>query len=113
MPDMVSSCRSIFLGGLLLLAGMLPSFAALPPYYQRVRELQAILDDESIQAKLGGKPIDSITFIEQDHYEVLGGACLIEVQILDVPLVQGAPPILGPRKFTLSVGDPDCETGDQ
>ena len=105
--------RTVVLSLLLSLAGMAPSFAALPPYYQRARELQAILEEESIQAKLGGKLIDSITFIEQDRYEVLGGGCLIEVQIVDVPPEKGAPLILGPRKFALSVGEPSCETGDQ
>ena len=103
--------RSAILVAALVSTAAVPAFAALPPYYQRAREIQAILDSDAVREKLKQAPIDSITSIDTDVYDVAGGACDVEVTIVDVPPEPGKPQMVGPRKFTLDVGDADCSTG--
>lgn len=81
--------------------------AALPPQYQRQRELVEIIQSSEVQAALNGAPIESITRNGEDRYTVTGGVCSVVVEIVDET---GQMPggWAGPRRFSLSVGEADC-----
>lgn len=85
----------------------LPALAALPPQYQRQRELQAILADNGVADAFGVEGISAIEYVEPDLYRVTGGACTLEVKIVDVPNTHGEG-WAGPREFALAVGEPIC-----
>lgn len=88
-------------------AATLPAMAALPPQYQRQRELQAIIADDSVIEAFGFEGIDAVEFVETDLYRVTGGACTLEVRILDAPNSHGEA-WAGPREFGVEVGKPVC-----
>lgn len=90
-----------------LLAASLPASAALPPQYQRVAEMRAILDDITITDLFGiQRPIERIEYIETDLYRVTSGACHVDVRIVDKPNVSG---MVGPRQFEVEPGVLVCE----
>lgn len=83
-----------------------PSLAALPPHFQRKAEIEAVL--KSAVEILGiGQPVDAISFIETDRYEVRSGNCTMVVRIIDTP---GQKPDgwAGPRDFTALPEAPIC-----
>ncbi len=81
------------------------AFAALPPYYQRAREIAAISESSDVQEALRGAPIDSIVWTGTDRVQVKGGNCSAEVLIIDTGKRSDPP---GPRKFKLKVKKPTC-----
>ncbi len=82
--------------------------AALPPYWQRTRELQAILESGEIARKLNNRPIDTIERIGIDLYRVRADGCSLEIEIVTDP--SGKPPgWVGPRPFHLKIGEPVCQ----
>jgi hypothetical protein len=87
------------------LAG-LPAQAALPPNYQRVAELRAVLALAEV-ATLGGtmQPIERIEYAGPDRYRVSAGRCHIDVRIVDLPVPRG---LVGPRRFEARPGRPAC-----
>ena len=84
------------------------SLAALPPQYQRQRELQAIVDSIDVVDAFGFDGVDSIEYVGDDIYRVRGGACSLEVTIVDLPNTHGEG-WAGPREFKIEVGMPVCE----
>jgi hypothetical protein len=100
--------RTIFLALALAACAAVPALAALPPYYQRASEIQAILDSDEVREKLKQMPIDAITSTDADVYQVVGGDCRLEVTVVDVLQEASKPPVVGPRQFTLEVGEADC-----
>ena len=92
----------------LSLATTAPSFAALPPQYQRQRELQTIVDSIDVVDAFGFDGIGSIEYLGGDLYLVKGGTCSLEVTIVDLPNTHGEG-WAGPREFTIEVGTPTCE----
>jgi hypothetical protein len=91
--------------GLAMLAGTVPAMAALPPHYQRQNEFEAIIGH--VVEEFGiDHPIDSIVMKDTDFYEVISGACHMEVVIVDVP--PAAEPIAGPRQFAVESGPLVC-----
>lgn len=86
----------------------LPALAALPPQYQRQRELQAILADEAVIDAFGLEGIGAVEFVAPDLYRVTGGECTLEVKIVDVPNTHGEG-WAGPREFALELGQPVCK----
>ena len=70
-------------------ATTLPALAALPPQYQRQRELQAILADNGVADAFGVEGISAVEFVGPDLYRVTGGPCTLEVKIVDVPNSHG------------------------
>jgi hypothetical protein len=78
--------------------------AALPPQYQRQKELEAIIASGDILARLRSSPIDRIEYMDSDLYRVTAGPCSLEVRI--VTDRQAAPP--GPRRFHLQIGEASC-----
>lgn len=94
--------------GLVMLAGTVPAMAALPPHYQRQDELEAIIGH--VVEEFGiDHPIESIMMKGTDFYDVISGACRMEVVIVDVPPAAGAEPMAGPRQFAVESGPLVCE----
>jgi hypothetical protein len=94
-----------------LLLPLLPlgdAAAALPPYWQRLRELEAILRSMDVADRLQESPIVSVTVTGIDVYEVRTESCTLIVNIVDRPLAPGEEPMVGPRQFQLEIGEPEC-----
>lgn len=92
------------LSALLLLTATAGARAALPPYWQRLGEIRAILESNDIARKLEERPIDSIERPADDLYRVKAGPCTIDIRIVDDP----QPPMPGPRRYHIEVGEPAC-----
>jgi hypothetical protein len=107
MTTFVLDCsRRIALAGTaaaLLLTAATAAQAALPPYWQRVHEIQAILDDGDVGRALREAPIDRIERTAEDRYQVQAGPCALEIRIIGES--RSDP---GPRKFHLQLGEPAC-----
>ena len=89
--------------------------AALPPYYERARELTAILQEPRVQRQLRDQPIEGLELTAPDTWRVRAGNEVIVNVIDDAGPVEvdprtGAPRavIVGPRRFALRVGDARC-----
>jgi hypothetical protein len=82
-----------------------PAAAALPPQYQRLAELRAIIADPGVVGAFGGAPIDRIEYVRSDLYRVSGGGCRIEVAIVGLPTPGG---MVGPRRFEVKAGRKAC-----
>jgi hypothetical protein len=80
--------------------------AALPPQYQRLAELRAILDDSRVVGAFTGRPIDKIERIAEDLYRLTAGTCSMDVAIKDNP--SGAT-VIGPRRFLIDPGQMACK----
>ena len=93
------------IGTILVMAG--EALAALPPYYQRAREFEAIVNSADVANKLGKAPIDQIERPSEDLYRVRAGTCTLEVRIVD-DTGSKEPGWAGPRRFKLDVGKPSC-----
>lgn len=100
--------RRMILAGLLSLVTSLPVLAALPPQYQRQRELLAIINDMSVVDAFGFDGIDAIELVEPDLYRVRGGKCILDVSIENLPNTHGEG-WAGPREFTTVVGEKTCK----
>ena len=86
-----------------LLAAAVPALAALPPYWQRAREVQAIIESSEIARLLKENPVDGIEWREVDLYSVRAGTCRVDVRIVDLPqAMQGA------RRFRIEPGPVHC-----
>lgn len=91
---------------ILVLAGTLPSLAALPPHYQRQAEIEAVL--EAAVEVLGiSQLVDGVSLVEPDRYEVRYGACTMVFRIVDTPKLH-AQGWAGPREFTVAPEAPRC-----
>lgn len=76
--------------------------AALPPRYQRQRELAQVIDEAS---RTLVEPIDQVSYVGEDRYRVLAGRCAVIARIVSLPSV---PMMSGPRKFTVRLGRAVC-----
>ena len=92
----------------LILATALPALAALPPQYQRQRELLAIIENAAITDEFGIEGIESVESVGVDRYRVTGGRCALEVTIVDAPSTRPAG-FTGPREFILEIGETVCD----
>lgn len=100
------SARRLALAAGLVLAGS-STFAALPPEYQRLEELKAIIaaaDAEGIAAIVG--EITAIEFIVSDYYEIRSATCVVAALIVTPP--QKGPPLIGPRQFEVHLQPAVC-----
>ncbi|HMG49385.1 MAG TPA: hypothetical protein VK597_02250 [Inquilinus sp.] len=89
---------------ILLVAPTAGARAALPPYWQRAAEIQAILDNGDVARKLDEAPIDRIERVGNDLYRIQAESCALDIRIVGES--RSDP---GPRKFRLEVGDPACK----
>jgi hypothetical protein len=98
---------SISRSGIALPAGLAvallaaPAWAALPPQWQRARELHGVVD-KAVEL-FGNRPIEAIERLEGGAYRVRGGGCELVVTI--VPKPQTMP---GPLAFSLAPGKLSC-----
>jgi hypothetical protein len=91
----------------ILLIGTIAASAALPPYWQRKAEIQAIVDSDAIAGVLESRgPIDAVERVGNDRYRVRAGACALDVLIVDDASAAAMP---GPRKFLLKLGELVCK----
>ncbi|NPD17674.1 hypothetical protein HOY34_21065 [Xinfangfangia sp. D13-10-4-6] len=72
----------------------LPAFAALPPYYDRVEQIQTIISSEALAEHLGGRPIESLDYERHDangaiKWEVDTDGCDVDVWLDPQPLPEG------------------------
>ena len=90
-----------------LLIGTAAASAALPPYWQRKAEIDAIADSSDVARRLERHgPIDVIEHVGKDHYRVRADTCTLDVFIVDDTSAEPTP---GPRKFKLQVGKLVCK----
>lgn len=81
--------------------------AALPPYWQSAREIEAIVNDARVHDALKyEEPILSVTTSGDDAYELRTARCRVTVTIVDVAQAEA---MVGPRQFDLVVGEAKCQ----
>ena len=84
----------------------LPASAALPPNYQRIAELRAVLNDGGVGAAFDmSQPIERIEYVRPDLYRVSAGRCRLDVAIVGLPMPRG---MAGPRRFEVRPGRKVC-----
>jgi len=101
-----SVVRRIALAAGMALAGS-AALAALPPEYQRLEELKAILvavQAEGVAGTIG--EINVIEYVGTDHYEIRSVTCTVAALIVTTP--QKEPGIPGPRIFEVRLQPPVC-----
>ena len=86
----------------MLLASALAAQAALPPNFQRARELTAIVD--AVAGELRDHPIDSVSHVDGYIYEVVAGPCRLTATIVPKP----SDGMVGPLQFTVELSPPEC-----
>jgi hypothetical protein len=80
--------------------------AALPPKYQRLRELEAILASSEVTGAFpDSELIVGIEYVRPDRYRVRSAKCRLDVVLKDVPLPSG---MVGPRQFSVKPGRIAC-----
>ena len=95
--------------GMILFAWASAASAALAPNYERLRELEAILQNQELIEKLGIQPIISIEAGGNATYTVRTANCTVVVTLVSTPnATPNAPPLLGPWQFTIQVGEQQC-----
>ena len=82
------------------------AMAALPPQYQRLAELRAILNDSRVVGAFTSHPIDKIERIAEDLYRLTAGTCTMDVAIKDDPSRAG---VVGPRSFFIDPAQMACK----
>jgi hypothetical protein len=84
-------------------AAGVPASAALPPHYQRLAELRAVLAHPQV-ARMG-QSVDRIEYVKSDLYRVTAGRCRMDVTIVGLPTPPG---MAGPRRFEARPGRKVC-----
>ncbi len=99
------ACRLAWELGLLL-ATVASALAALPPYYERTREMSAVIGDAEVKQKLGNREIVGIEAVAPATYRVWSDRCWLEVKLVGKP---HAPPLAGPWQFEIRPGEAHCK----
>jgi hypothetical protein len=97
--------NKVFALGAALAAAAGPASAALPPNYQRIAELKAVLGHIEVGRAFGLQPIDRIELLRTDVYRVTAGRCRLDVAIIDLPTPGG---VAGGRRFEARPGRKVC-----
>jgi hypothetical protein len=83
--------------------------AAVPPQYQRPKEIRAILEDAKVlEAFNATHPIEKIERIENAHYRMSSGACFMDIALVDDPSVKHPPNWYGSWTFVVQAGTLIC-----
>jgi hypothetical protein len=91
---------------LMLAASAAPAAAALAPNYQRLVELQAVLEHPGVIGAFGTmEPIDRVEYASPDLYRVTAGRCRLDVRIVGLPMPRG---MVGARRFEARPGRKVC-----
>jgi len=89
-----------------VLVGAAEADAALAPKYDRLKQFQAVLTDQVVEA-LGERPITRIERMKNGSFEVWGGECLVFVKLKAVPPKGG---MVGPTTYEIAeVSPPACK----
>lgn len=81
-------------------------FALLPPFYQSIKEITAVLNDPEVIQKLNTPyPISSIIKTETG-YQITVQECTLNVRIEYIPLKNG---MVGPANFKVHAEDLICK----
>lgn len=96
---------ALIAGAGLAAAVSLPASAALPPKYQRIAELRAVLEHQGVVRALGDALITRIEFVRNDLYRVHAGGCHIDAAIVGLPMRPG---MVGARRFEVRPGRRVC-----
>ena len=84
----------------------LPAAAALPPNYQRLAELRAVLEHPGVAGAFGVmEPIDRLEYVAPDLYRVTAGRCHLDVRIVGLPMPNG---MVGARRLEARPGERVC-----
>ena len=99
--------RSLKVLVLLVVMFLIPAaIAALPPHYQRLAEINAILNNTGVAEIFGiEKPIESIEYLAVDVYRVTGGGCHMFVRLFGKAMPEG---FVGARQFDIVLNDLHC-----
>lgn len=82
-----------------------PAAAALPPNYQRLAELRAVLALPEVGGAFGIAPIERIELVSTDLYRVSAGRCHLDVRIHGLPMPRN---MVGARRFEARAGRAVC-----
>lgn len=83
-----------------------PASAALPPNYQRLAELRAVLNHPAVGSAFGmDGPVERVEYVRPDLYRVSSGRCRMDVAIVGLPMPRG---MAGPRRFEARPGKKVC-----
>lgn len=85
--------------------GATPAAAALPPQYQRLAELRAVLNHPGVTGAFASVPIERIEYVRTDLYRVSAGPCHLDVRIVDLPTPRN---VVGGRRFEARPGQRVC-----
>jgi hypothetical protein len=91
------------LAAAVLALAAVPAAAALAPNYQRIAELNAVLEHPGVANAM--PPIDRIEYVRTDLYRVTAGRCRLDVRIVDLPVPRG---MVGARHFEARPGRRVC-----
>jgi hypothetical protein len=96
---------TLFAAGAAAALTAIPAQAALPPNYQRLAELRAVLDLPAVGTAFGIEPIDRIDYVATDLYRLSAGRCHLDVRIVGLPMPRG---MVGARRFEARAGRRVC-----
>ncbi|HYD12410.1 MAG TPA: hypothetical protein VEC11_06155 [Allosphingosinicella sp.] len=82
-----------------------PAAAALPPNYQRLAELRAVLALPEVGRAFDLEPIERIEYAARDLYRLSAGRCHLDVRIVDLPTPRN---VVGARRFEARAGRRIC-----
>jgi hypothetical protein len=83
-----------------------PAPGALPPQYQRLAELRAVLENPGVAGAFSVmEPIERVEYVSPDLYRVTAGRCHLDVRIADLPTPRG---MVGARHFEVRPGRRVC-----
>ena len=83
-----------------------PAGAALPPNYQRLAELRAVLNHPAVGSEFGmDDPVERIEYVRADLYRVSSRRCRMDVAIVGLPMPRN---MAGPRRFEARPGRKTC-----
>lgn len=84
--------------------------AALPPQFQRVKEIRAILDDPAVARAFDlTHPIDKIERIENAVYQVSSGTCIMRVALVSDTTDKRPATRYGSWAFSVKAGPLICQ----
>ncbi|SEB47200.1 hypothetical protein [Rhodobacter sp. 24-YEA-8] len=86
--------RTIPLAAAVIVLGSLPALAALPPYFDRIEQMQTILASEAVAERLGGRPIDGLEYERHAEdgsvkWEIDTDGCDIDIWLDPQPMPEG------------------------
>lgn len=87
----------------LLIAAATTAEAALPPNYQRAREMTAVI--EAVAEQIAEHPISKIIYQKPDQYQVIAGPCSVRATIVSKQQKQM---VVGPRQFEVKLSQRRC-----